>query len=123
MKFLRFLASGGFSTLLDLLLFRCLIYLLVPPLVAYPLSYSVCVTVRYFIDARLTFATERLHLRQFAQYFAANVLVMGLGLLAFGAAQHYFTPMVAKVVSIPVTVLSGFIIMHFLVFTDTKKAP
>lgn len=121
MIFLRFLASGGVSTLLDLLFFGLLVFVL-PPLWAYPLSYSLCVIIRYFLDARLTFATERLHARQFIQYFLANALVMGLGLLAFQGAHHYFPAMVAKILSVPLTILSGFIIMRSIVFRPSREA-
>lgn len=120
MSFLRFLGSGLFSTLLDLGLFRLLTLFGVMPLLAYPLSYSFCVVVRYFIDARLTFATERMHLRQFLMYFLANLAVMLLGLLAFDIAKVYYAVMLAKLLSIPVTVLSGFVIMRFVVFAKPE---
>ena len=135
MSFLRFLASGGLSTLLDVLFFWLLKQLL-PVDVAYAVSYSLCVVIRYFIDARLTFATERMHLRQFLAYFVANLLVMYLGMKSFDLirAQHYADmiarilaipepDVIAKLLSIPVTILSGFAIMRFLVFRENKTAP
>ena len=121
--FLRFLASGGLSTLLDVAFFWLLKHVL-PVDIAFAVSYSLCVIIRYFIDARLTFATERMHLRQFLAYFLANLAVMYLGLLTFDLIHaHHFPDMVCKVLTIPVTVVSGFVIMRLVVFRKKDKEP
>lgn len=119
-RFLRFLLSGGLSTVLDFLFFSGLI-LIIPARAAYPISYSLCVVIRYFIDAQLTFAAERLHWRQFARYFLVNLVVMGFGFLAFASAQGFLSARWAKLASIPVTVVSGFLLMRFWVFAQKRE--
>jgi len=132
MRFLRFLATGGLSTLLDVLFFWVLKHFL-PLNVAFATSYSLCVIIRYVVDAKLTFVTKRMHLRQFLLYFLANLAVMYLGLRTFDFVHGYHfvvdimgvhvdTDVVCKILSIPVTVLSGFVIMHFVVFREDGKS-
>lgn len=114
MSFFYFLCSGTFSTLLDVGLFRFLGIFLNSSL-AFVLSYAFCVFIRYFIDARLVLDIERKP-SSFLSYLAVNLLVMGIGLLAYQLALPSFTPLQAKLMSIPVTLVSGFVILKGLVF-------
>lgn len=114
MTFFYFLCSGAFSTLLDVGLFRLLGTLLDSSL-AFVISYAFCVFVRYFIDARLVLDIQR-RPSSFLSYLGVNLVVMCIGLLAYQQALLAFTPLQAKIISIPVTLISGFVILKGVVF-------
>jgi putative flippase GtrA len=114
MSFFYFLCSGAFSTLLDVGLFR-LLGIFLDGSLAFVLSYAFCVFVRYFIDARLVLDIER-RASSFLSYAGVNLLVMCIGLLAYRQALVAFTPLQAKIISIPVTLVSGFVILKGVVF-------
>ena len=114
MGFLFYTLSGAASTLLDVTTFGILSHYLSSS-VAYVVSYAFCVTARYFIDAHFTF-----HLKHrvgiFLRYFLTNTLVMLLGVGAFRLMLFYVPPLLAKILSIPVTLVAGFILLHFVEF-------
>lgn len=114
MSFLWFLASGATSTLLDILLFHQLTRVL-DDHIAFLLSYTACVMLRYFVDARLVLQIRH-GPRSFSTYVLTNALVMMAGLLAYHAALHFVPLLPAKILSIPVTVLSGYLLLKQVVF-------
>ena len=119
-KFLYFLGSGGFCTLLDTLLFSLLI-LVVNSSVAYLTSYLCCIFVRFFIDRQLIGSTKETSLKTFFHYFLSNVIAMLCGLMAFHFFLLYLPTMISKILSIPLTLISGFLMVNFYVFS--KKLP
>jgi putative flippase GtrA len=114
MGFLFYAASGAASTLLDIAIFSLLNHYLNSS-VAYVASYAFCVTARYFVDACFTFNLEH-RVGIFARYFLTNTLVMLLGVAAFRLALFYAPPLLAKILSIPVTLTAGFILLRFVAF-------
>lgn len=121
MSFLLFLVSGGLSTLLDLGLFALLIQVLDGSL-AFALSYLICIVARFAFDVRFTFGVDSPELRHFRQYLAASLCLMLMGLGVFHLLELFFSPVVAKVLSIPPVTLTGFLVMHYLVFPSPEAS-
>lgn len=120
MSFLLFLVSGGLSTLLDLVLFSLLIHV-VHVAAAYLLSYLICVIVRFGFDARYTFSVDSPAVRHFWLYLGANIGLMLMGLGVFHLLGLYFSPVIAKVLSIPPVTVTGFVVMNRLIFPRRQE--
>lgn len=121
MSFLLFLLSGAFSTALDIGLFT-LLHKVFEKSLAYGLSYSICVAIRYLIDSRITFADSQTGKNRFLPYFIGNLVVMLFGLAVFNLLCLKLDPLTAKVLSIPPATIAGFILMRFVVFTSPATA-
>ena len=116
-QFLAYLFSGGASTALDILLFALLLPM-IGALPAYFTSYLFCLLLRYFWDARVTFRQARTDVAGLGRYLAVTVSLMALGALVFQIAAGYAPPLMAKLLSIPVTVAGGFVLTRHFVFAE-----
>lgn len=113
--FLRFLFSGGLFTALDLVLFYSLLSFTSYKL-AYITAYALCIVLRYFFDKAFTFKTKSHSIKQLSRYILANSAVLVLGFCSFQFASLFIALLPAKLSSIPVTLISGFIVTRLWVF-------
>jgi putative flippase GtrA len=113
--FLRFLFSGGLFTGLDFILFYSLLNYISHEL-AYIIAYAICIILRYFFDKAFTFKTKQHSFKQLTRYIIVNSVVLVLGFISFQLASLFIELLPAKLASIPVTLVSGFILTRLLVF-------
>ena len=113
--FLRFLFSGGVFSLLDFIIFFALAPLVSHEL-AYLLAYGQCILLRYFWDSQFTFKTTKISIAQAQRYIIVNSGVLFLGFVNFQINLLFIEPLWAKLASIPLTLLSGFIFTKSWVF-------
>jgi putative flippase GtrA len=78
-KLTRFIAVGGFNTLLDLIILNVLVLEVgLPTVIGNAISASICISISYFLYHRLVFRSKEPHtFKLFVHFF----LVTGLGIL------------------------------------------
>lgn len=114
---LRFLLVGGSVTVFDVV-FCTILTLMMPPNLAYCLSFATAVALRFFLDKHFTFRSSGgKALAQFARYWLSCSLTMVVGIVTFNVLRGCGLPLIiAKIVSvIPVTLL-GYTLFRFFVF-------
>jgi len=78
-KIVRFIAVGGFNTLLDLTILNILVLIVgLPTVIGNLISASICISLSYFLYHRLVFRSKEPHtIKLFLHFF----LVTGVGIL------------------------------------------
>lgn len=112
-----FLLSGAFTTVLDLVVFAALLRC-VEGSVAFIVSFSICVLVRFFFDSRISFQQRRWSIRSFSLYVFVNCSSMFFGLFLYEILSMSVGGFVGKILSIPPVTVVGFFLMRYFVFKN-----
>lgn len=117
---IRFLCIGGAITLFDWAMFLLLSKLMSPPL-AFIVSYTVAVLVRFWLDRRITFAVRKGNWSwQLFRYFLSCGITFCISFAAFQTARYFGVPQFpAKVVSTGCGTIFGFCLFKFFVFAQS----
>jgi putative flippase GtrA len=114
---IRFLLVGGSITLFDVA-FCAILTLILPPNLAYCLSFATAVALRFWLDRHFTFRSlGGKAMAQFAKYWFSCSVTMIVGIVAFNGLQTCGVPLILSKIGsvIPVTLL-GYVLFRFFVF-------
>ena len=118
---------GFINTIVDYLIFMLItVGFHFDPVPSNVVSYSIGVTVSFFLNRRFTFRnlTHKLNTRsQLARFFAVYSLSLGLSTGFVYLFSQLFSAPVAKLLSIPVVVMWGFLAVRKLVFVELPREP
>ncbi|MBV9490582.1 MAG: GtrA family protein [Verrucomicrobia bacterium] len=117
----RFLLVGALTTLFDIC-FGALLCLVLRPGTAYLISFGVCVTVRFWVDNRYTFAqTQGSLFAKYLRYWCSCLLTLLIGWSGFAALIRAGSGyLCAKVISLVPATLSGYALFRWFVFSEQK---
>ena len=116
---LRFGVTGVFNTLVDVALFMLLVHVMnTAPALANVVSYSVGILSSFALNSSWTFkagfgpgTAQRL-----AVFVGVNLTALALSTGIVAVAAPFTSPLIAKLISLPVTYLWNFVLSRKLVF-------
>ncbi len=118
-KLIKFAITGVMNTAVDYIVFTILIYFGLSTSIAQVFSYSAGIVNSYTINRSWTFKSEERYIsRQLLKFLAVNIVIM---LVSVGVIYIFETiiglpVMLAKLCTVGVTVVLGFILNRLLVF-------
>jgi len=117
---LRFLCIGGGITLFDWATFAVLC-LVMSPTVAFVISFTTAVAIRFWLDRKITFVVKGGDWRwQLFRYFLSCGVTFSVSFFAFQLARHFGVhQLLAKVFSTGCGTILGFCLFKFFVFAQS----
>ncbi len=122
-----FIIVGGCGFIVDALMLQTLITVGLGPISARLLSFPVAVLFTWLMHRRFTFSARRSSRRssELSKYLTAQIVSALLGLAAYTYLvlyQSFFAawPVAALVVSAVCSMVSNYLLSHYLVFTETE---
>lgn len=116
--FIGFGCVGVINTLIDTAVFFLLCdFIGVWEIVSNVVAYLVSATNSYFLNSRFVYHTPSYSLKQYIQFLFGNVFVLivsSISLVIF--ARFFAVKTIAKLITVPITVILNFIIQRFVVF-------
>lgn len=127
---ITFMAIGFLNSLIDYTIFMALVYFGTSPILANVISFSCGAINSYFMNKSITFrsAHHSAYLSQaLIRFFAVACITLGISQIALGLSiSHGSGPALGKFISIVCTLIIGFTLNKFVVFTarpDDKLTP
>jgi putative flippase GtrA len=120
---LRYLGSAVFATITDFGLFSAF-QIVLPKQSSFVLAYAFSVTARFMLDRYWTFKERSSGKpeQQFVNYWVISLSAMGFGSIFFAWFSHLqFTPIWAKVLSVPPTTIIAYLGFKLWVFRHSKS--
>lgn len=116
----RFLCIGGGITLFDWTTFA-LLCLVTSPSVAFVISFTTAVVIRFWLDRKFTFTATGGNWRwQLSRYFLSCGITFCISFAAFQLARYFEVPQFpAKVFSTGCGTILGFCLFKFFVFAQS----
>lgn len=116
--FIKFGCVGVLNTLLDTAGFFLLCDICgINELFSNVASYLISATNSYFLNSRLVYHAEKYSFGKYFQFLAGNICVLVISTLSIMIFARFFTvKTIAKLISMPITIILNFLIQRFIVF-------
>ncbi len=121
-KFIKFNAVGVINTLVDTGIYSLLVLLGLDVVIAQVISYSAGVANSYIFNSRWTFRDKETSFKKTFLFIAVNLasLAAAVAIISLCTRQFGTDKYIAKLISLPFSVLINFLGSRFLVFKSTN---
>ncbi len=118
--FLKFLCVGIINTIVGFGIIFLLMYFGVIPEISNIIGYTVGINVSYILNKKITFKSNKSHVKEFPKFLLSvglSYILNFLGLLLF---YRFFkiNPYISKILSGAIYTISGFLLFKYFVFKN-----
>lgn len=123
-KFIKFGITGGLNTVVDFVVYSCLVGLFSANIyLAQVIGYSCGTLNSYIINRSWTFHSKNAFFsRELLKFIVVNLITLGISLIAMYFLKSWFSlhEMILKIPVLAVTIVVNFILSRLWVFKSTK---